>query len=107
MSAASTEAPPVCTLIPLGDRMVIRRDEALKLTPGGLHLPDDAQKKATQGTVLAVGPGAWDERGGCHRPIDVEDGQRVLFSTYAGIEVEHKGEKLVILKEEDVLAVMG
>lgn len=89
-------------LKPLGNRVLVKRSEALK-TKGGILLPDTAKEKPRQGEVIAVGPGKTDEKGRCH-PMDLKVGDTVLFSSYAGSEVR---DEYVILFEEDLLAVLS
>lgn len=94
-------------LTPLFDKIIVRRDESQKMTKGGLHLPDQAQDKPKRGKVLAVGQGRVNETTGDRLPMDVTEGQTVLFSSYAGSEVDIDGEQLLIMRQEDVLAVVG
>ncbi len=93
-------------LRPLGDRLVVKRDDPKKESKGGIVLPDTVQEKPVQGEVLAVGLGKFSDQQDRYIAIDVGVGDHVLFSTYSGTDVEHDGEKLVILREEDVLAVV-
>ena len=86
---------------PLGNRILVQRSLA-KTTKGGILLPDSAQEKPRQGTVLAVGPGKADDHGKIH-PLDVKVGDQVLFSSYSGTEYK---EDTMILSEEDILAVL-
>lgn len=88
---------------PLNDRIVVRRDDADKKTPGGIHIPDANQEAPVQGEVVAVGTGAILPDGS-RRPLDVDVGDKVLFSKYAGTDVEVGGEKLLIMTENDVHA---
>lgn len=90
---------------PLFDRILIRRVDSQERTPGGLFLPESAKEKPLQGEVLAVGNGSRNDRGEL-RPLDVKVGDRILFGKYAGDEIKIKGEEFLILREEDVLAVM-
>lgn len=90
---------------PLFDRILIRRIESQERSPGGLFLPESAKEKPLQGEVLAVGNGSRNDRGEL-RPLDVKVGDRILFGKYAGDEIKIKGEEFLILREEDVLAVM-
>jgi chaperonin GroES len=84
---------------PLGNRILVQRNE-MKVTRGGILLPDAAKEKPRQGKVLAVGPGKVDEKGNL-QPLDIQVGDEVLFSAYSGTEVE---EERMILSEDDVLA---
>jgi chaperonin GroES len=90
---------------PLHDRVVLRRIEEDERTPGGIIIPDTAKEKPQQGEVIAVGPGARDEKGQVH-PLDVKAGDRVLFGKWSGSEVKIDGEELLIMKESDILGVM-
>ncbi|MBA1159308.1 co-chaperone GroES [Microvirga mediterraneensis] len=91
---------------PLHDRVVIRRVEAEEKTAGGIIIPDTAKEKPQQGEVVAVGPGARDESGKV-APLDVKAGDRVLFGKWSGTEVRIDGEDLLIMKESDILGVVG
>ena len=91
---------------PLGDRVVIKPLEAEERTKGGIVLPDTAKEKPQEGKVLAVGKGKILENGSI-QPLEVKVGDRVLYSKYAGTEVTTKeGEELLIIKEEDILAII-
>ena len=92
-------------LRPLQDRVLIRPIERESTTPGGIIIPDTAKEKPMEGEVLAVGPGARDERGTLHRP-DVQAGDRVLCGKWSGSEVKLDGEELMTLKEADILGVV-
>ena len=88
---------------PLEDRVVIQQIEAEEKTAGGIVLPDTAKEKPQRGKVLAVGPGARDENGQ-HVPMDIAEGDEVLYSKYGGTEIKVDGEELLVLRESDVLA---
>jgi chaperonin GroES len=90
---------------PLHDRVVVRRIEDDERTPGGIIIPDTAKEKPQQGEVIAVGPGARDEKG-VLQPLDVKAGDRVLFGKWSGSEVKIDGEELLIMKESDILGVL-
>src|SRR5262249_2696819 len=91
---------------PLNDRIVIRRFEAEEKTSGGILLPDSARNKPEKGTVLAVGPGRL-LKDGSRRPLQVKEGDTVLFTNWAGDEFkESRGENILLMREEDVLAVL-
>ena len=90
---------------PLGDRIVVKRLEAESQTAGGIVLPDSAQEKPQSGKVLAVGTGRILDNGS-RGHMQVSEGDRVLFSSYAGTEIEVDGDELLIMSESDVLAVM-
>ncbi len=89
---------------PLHDRVVIRRLEDDRTTPGGIIIPDTAKEKPMQGEVLAVGKGARNDRGDI-TPLDVAAGDRILFGKWSGTEVKIDGEELLIMKESDIMAV--
>ena len=90
---------------PLHDRIVVRRIEPEERTAGGIIIPDTAKEKPQQGEVIAVGPGARDE-GGKIQPLDVQAGDRVLFSKWSGTEVRVGGEDLLIMKESDIMGIL-
>jgi chaperonin GroES len=91
---------------PLHDRVIIKRVEEETKTAGGIVLPGSAAEKPSQGTVIAIGTGkALDN--GTVRPVDVKVGDKVLFGKYAGSEVKVDGEELIVLREEDIVAVLG
>ncbi len=92
-------------LKPLGDRLVVEPTEQEEVTPGGIVLPETAKEKPQQGKVLAVGPGARNERGE-RIEMDVKVGDKVLYAKYAGTEFKVDGKKLLILRESDVLAII-
>jgi chaperonin GroES len=89
----------------LHDRVVVRRIDEQGRTSGGVIIPDTAKEKPMQGEVLAVGPGARDERGERIQP-DVEEGDIILFGKWSGTEVKIDGEELMIMKESDIMAIM-
>jgi chaperonin GroES len=90
---------------PLHDQVVVRRIEEDERTPGGIIIPDTAKEKPQQGEVIAVGPGARDEKG-VVQPLDVKAGDRILFGKWSGSEVKIDGEELLIMKESDILGVL-
>jgi len=91
---------------PLHDRVVVRRLEGDQKTAGGIIIPDTAKEKPQEGEVVAVGPGARDEEGHVHA-LDVKVGDRILFGKWSGTEVKIDGEELLIMKESDILGVVG
>ena len=91
---------------PLHDRVLVRRVEAEEKTAGGIIIPDTAQEKPQEGQVLAVGAGARDESGKLV-PLDVKEGDRILFGKWSGTEVRLDGEDLLIMKESDILGIVG
>jgi chaperonin GroES len=90
---------------PIGDKVVVRRLDAEGKTPGGIVLPDAAQKKPQQGRVLSVGDGRLIA-GGRRAPNQVQEGDKIVFLSYAGTEVSEDGDDLLILREDDILAVI-
>lgn len=94
------------TLRPLHDRLLIKRVEAESKTPGGLFIPDNAKERPVEGIVVAVGDGTRTKEGQ-RIPLDVKIEDRVLFSQYSGTEAKAIGPDYVILREDDILAVVG
>ena len=92
-------------VVPLGDKVVVKRLEADEKTPGGIVLPDSAKDKPQQGRVLSVGDGKLLPDG-TRSPHQVKEGDRVLFSSWAGSEVIVDGDELLIMGEEDILAIL-
>ena len=90
---------------PLHDRVVVRRIEADERTKGGIIIPDTAKEKPQEGEIVAVGPGARDEKGNLV-PTDLKAGDRILFGKWSGTEVRIDGEELLIMKESDVMGVI-
>ena len=91
-------------LKPLGDRLIVRAVEEEATTAGGILLPDTAKEKPQKGKVLAVGDGKMSEDTGKRIPVDVSEGDEVLYSKYGGTEIKVDGEDLLVLRESDVLA---
>ena len=91
---------------PLHDRVLVRRVEAEEKTAGGIIIPDSAKEKPAEGEVVAVGAGAKAEDGKV-TPLDVKAGDRVLFGKWSGTEVKIDGEELLIMKESDILGIIG
>ena len=91
---------------PLEDRVVVQANEAETTTASGIVIPDTAKEKPQEGTVLAVGPGRYDDNGK-RIPIDVAEGDVVIYSKYGGTEVKYNGEEYLILSARDVLAVVN
>ena len=91
---------------PLGDRILVKRLEEETTTAGGIIIPDTAKEKPLEGRVVAVGAGRVQEDGTV-RPVEVQAGDRVLFGQYAGTEVNVEGEEHLLIREDDVLALMG
>ena len=94
------------TFRPLHDRILVRRIETDEKTAGGIIIPDTAKEKPQEGEVIAVGPGTRDEAGKLV-PLDVKVGDRILFGKWSGTEIKLDGEDLLIMKESDVMGVIG
>ena len=90
---------------PLHDRVLVRRVEAEEKTAGGIIIPDSAKEKPQEGEVIAVGAGSRDESGKLV-PLDVKEGDRILFGKWSGTEVRLNGEDLLIMKESDILGIV-
>ena len=90
---------------PLHDRVIVKRLEEERTSPGGILIPDTAAEKPVQGKIVAVGKGKILEDGNV-RPLDVKVGDKILFGKYSGTEVKLDGEDLLVMREEDVMAVI-
>lgn len=90
---------------PLHDRVLVRRVEAEEKTAGGIIIPDSAKEKPQEGEVISVGSGTRDEAGKV-TPLDVKEGDRILFGKWSGTEVKIDGEDLIIMKESDILGII-
>jgi chaperonin GroES len=90
---------------PLADRVVVKALEETEQMRGGLYIPDTAKEKPQQGEIVAVGPGRFEKEK--RVPMDVKVGDKVLYGKYSGTEVTLDGEQLLILKESDILAIVG
>ena len=91
---------------PLHDRVLVRRVEAEEKTAGGIIIPDPAKEKPQEGEIVAVGSGSKSEEGKV-TPLDVKAGDRILFGKWSGTEVKVNGEDLLIMKESDILGIVG
>jgi chaperonin GroES len=91
-------------LKPLGDRLIVQAIEEEETTASGIVLPDTAKEKPQKGKVIAVGDGSWDEDGEKRIPLDVAEGDEVVYSKYGGTEIVIDGDDLLVLRESDVLA---
>jgi chaperonin GroES len=89
---------------PLEDRIVVKASEAETTTASGLVIPDTAKEKPQEGTVIAVGPGRFDD--GVRVPMDVKVGDVILYSKYGGTEIKHGGDEFIVLSARDILAVI-
>ena len=92
-------------LKPLSDRVIVKRLEEEEKTPGGIIIPDTAKENPIQGKVLAAGPGKVTENG-TKIPTEEKEGDKVLFGRYAGTDVKVEGEELLIMREDDILAII-
>ena len=90
---------------PLGDRLLVKREEPLETVRGGIIIPDSAKEKPQEGKVVAVGKGRLDEEGKRVK-MEVKKGDRILMGKYAGTEVKLDGEEHIIMREDDVLAIL-
>ena len=93
-------------LTPLHDRILVRRVEEDETTRGGIIIPDTAKDKPQEGEVVAVGKGKVNEEGKV-RPLDVKEGDRILFGKYSGTEIKIDGDEFLIMREEEVLGVLS
>ncbi|HEY9012943.1 MAG TPA: co-chaperone GroES [Devosia sp.] len=90
---------------PLHDRVVVRRVDSEEKSAGGIIIPDTAKEKPSEGVIVSVGPGARDETGKVV-PLDVKEGDRILFGKWSGTEVKLNGQDLLIMKESDIMGVI-
>ena len=91
---------------PLHDKILVKRDEAETKTASGIYLPETSKDRPKTGTIEAVGDGALNTETGARIPLTVKKGDRVIFSSYAGTEVKLDGQELLIMSEDDILAVV-
>lgn len=91
---------------PLGDKVVVKPAKVEEKTESGIILPGSVQEKPHQGTVVAVGPGARDDKGN-HIPLDVKEGDRVIYGKFGGVDLKYDNEEYVVLSEKDILVVLG
>jgi chaperonin GroES len=92
---------------PIEDTLLVQANAAENTTASGLVIPDTAKEKPQEGTVVAVGPGRWDEDGDTRIPLDVKEGDVVIYSKYGGTEVKYSGQEYLILSARDILAVVS
>jgi chaperonin GroES len=90
---------------PLNDRVLVQRTEELQVTKGGIFIPDTAKEKPIEGKVVAVGPGKVNESGN-RMALHVKEGDKVLFGRYAGTEIKIEGQDYLMMREEDILAII-
>jgi len=91
---------------PLNDRVLVKRIEEVQVTKGGILIPDTAKEKPIEGKVIAVGPGKMSDAG-VRMALQLKEGDRVLFGKYAGTEIKMEGEEFLMMREEDILAVIN
>lgn len=101
----ATKTAVKVTIKPIGNKVLVERDEAESQTEAGIYLPESAKDKPKSGVVRAVGTGALNHETGERVPVDLKKGDRVIFSSYAGTEIDVEGDKLLIMSEDEVLAV--
>ena len=102
---AKAKAAAKQQVMPLNDRLLVKRIEAEEVQKGGIIIPDTAKEKPQEAEVIAVGPGGRTEKGDLI-PMDVEPGQRILLGKYAGTEVEIEGVEYLILRQDDVMGIL-
>ena len=91
---------------PLNDRVLVKRIEEVQVTKGGILIPDTAKEKPIEGKVIAVGPGKMSDAG-ARMTLQLKEGDRVLFGKYAGTEIKMEGDEYLMMREEDILAVIN
>jgi chaperonin GroES len=110
MSKTATKPAPKSSsktnVRPLGDKIIVRRDEAQTKTDTGIFLPETGKERPKTGTVEAVGTGALSTETGKRVPLTLKKGDRIIFTSYAGTEIKLEGDELLIMGEDDVLAVI-
>jgi chaperonin GroES len=104
-TATATKTAPATKLRPLGDRVVIQPTPREEMTKSGIVLPDTAKEKPQEGKIIAAGPGRINDDGK-REPMDVAEGQKVLYAKYAGTEFKIDGEELLIVSQKDILAIV-
>ncbi|MHB8068818.1 MAG: co-chaperone GroES [Desulfobaccales bacterium] len=90
---------------PLNDRVLVKRTEELTVTKGGIVIPDTAKEKPIEGKIVAVGPGKMSEQGQ-RMTLQVKEGDKVLFGKYSGTEIKVEGDEFLMMREEDILAII-
>ena len=91
---------------PLYDRVIVRRLEEEEVTAGGIIIPDTAKEKPLEGRVVSVGAGKYNDKGD-RQPLEVKEGNRILFGKYSGTDIKIRGEELLILREDEILAIIA
>ncbi len=90
---------------PLNDRVLVKRLEEVQVTKGGIYIPDTAKEKPVEGKVMSVGPGKVNDQGN-RVPLNLKEGDKILFGRYAGSEIKIEGEEYLMMREDDILAVI-
>ena len=90
---------------PLNDRVLVKRLEEMQVTKGGIYIPDSAKEKPVEGKVISVGPGKVNDQGN-RVPLNVKEGDKILFGRYAGSEIKVEGEEYLMMREDDILAII-
>jgi chaperonin GroES len=90
---------------PLNDRVLVKRLEEVQVTKGGIYIPDTAKEKPVEGKVISVGPGKVNDQGN-RVPLNVKEGDKILFGRYAGSEIKVEGEEYLMMREDDILAIV-
>ncbi|MBW1918446.1 MAG: co-chaperone GroES [Deltaproteobacteria bacterium] len=90
---------------PLNDRVLVKRLEETQMTKGGIYIPDTAKEKPIEGRIMAVGAGKISDKGE-RMPMSVKEGDRILFGKYAGTEIKLEGEEYLMMREDDILAII-
>jgi chaperonin GroES len=103
---SSTPTKKTGSIRPLGDRVLVKRAEAEERTAGGILLPESAKDKPKEGTIISIGEGKTLDDGSKSK-FSVKPGDKILFTSYAGTEVKYGGEEYIIMREEDILGVIG
>lgn len=106
MAATKTPKKTAVSIRPLHDKIIVRRDEAETQTASGIFLPESSKERPKTGVVEAVGNGKLNTETGARTPLTVKKGDRIIFSSYAGTEVKLDSDELLIMSEDDVLAVV-
>jgi len=104
--AAAVKDKSKVKLVPLGDRLVVQREASEERTAGGILLPDSAKDKPTRGVIIAAGDGRVLDNG-TRAPLQVKAGDKVLFTSYAGEQIDVDGEEYLLMNESEVLAILG
>lgn len=102
---ATAEKAKMKKFKPLNDKLIVEKAEVEEKTEGGIYLPSTSQERPLEGKVIAVGPGAMNEKGE-RQPMQIKEGDKVLYSKYSGTEVKAAGKEFLIISEKDILAII-